>query len=198
MCPPFFPPRSEPRGEEVAGPLPGGDKLVTRLPLRPAGPRFRQGSEPRPSPGRRRREEPHPSSGRDAQIAARSPRPAGHQPLRDRRGGTSLTRWKIRYQATPGSPAAGRRRTPRLPVGVSRAGSGVYADWPGGFVRWHPACLSLNPSASHPSAPSRGPSFQQSRTRPPPGGRRPCASKGVTRELSEQDPGQVQPAQKRP
>ena len=57
-------------GERVAGPLPGGDKLVTRLPLRPAGPRFRQGSEPRPSSGRRQREEPHPSSGRDVHEVA--------------------------------------------------------------------------------------------------------------------------------
>ena len=157
----------------MAGPLPVGDKLVTRLRLRPGGSRFRQGSEPRPSSGR-----------------TRTPR--------DRRGGTSLTRWKIRYQATPGSPTAGCRRTSRLPVGVSRTGSGAYADWPGGLVRWHPACVSLNPFASHPSAPSRGPSFQQSGKRPPSGGGRPCRSKGVTRELSAQDPGQVRSAQGRP
>ena len=95
-------------GERMAGPLPGGDKLVTRLPLRPAGPRFRQGSEPRPSSGRRQREEPHPSSGRDVQIAARSHAPQDTNPSRP-------PRWDLAYQVenpVPGNPRVAHGRLP--------------------------------------------------------------------------------------
>ena len=73
--------------------------------------------------------------------------------------GLRLPSGGIRYQRAPAYPTAADRPTSRLLVGVSRTESSLYRDRSGGFVHWHPACVSLNPFANHPSAPSREPSF---------------------------------------
>jgi hypothetical protein len=154
--------RSRPVAAASSGRRPGcraPASLGRRCPAAGVRPlRFWVGSGP---PGAARR--PHAQHGSTPRLSGRESRTTASVELR-------LPGGDIRYQAAPGSPAGGGQGPSHVLVDVSRTEPGIYTDRSGGFVRWHPACVSLDPFANHPSAPSRESSFQQSRKRPPSGG----------------------------